>query len=79
MISEAQKTCFFITLVGAIVATLVYVYVIVPNIKPTIANYSPRKPYPTTIIKRSMVNRMPHGLSTSDNRDVFKKESCCGM
>jgi hypothetical protein len=32
----------------------------------------------TQQIKTMMHNKMPHGLSTSDNRNVFK-EGCCGI
>ena len=111
MALEGQQLCFLITFVSAIVATLVYVFLIKPNI----AGYSPAETNcinqsvrkcrnsanvmermkcmreskrvcmqgesytSTSMIKSMMVQKMPHGLSTSDNRNVFKKESCGGM
>ena len=110
MALTGRQTCFILTLIGAIVSTLVYVFIIKPNIT---ANYSPTESncinqsvrkcrntanvmqrmdcmrkskeaclaesYTTTsMIKNAMIQNMPHGLATSDNRDIFK-EGCCGM
>ena len=111
MALSGQQTCFLLSIIGAIVATLVYVFLIKPNMS---AGYSPsesncinqsvrkcrntanvmertkcmrasknacmqgKESYTTTsAIKTMMVNKMPHGLATSDDRNVFK-EGCCG-
>jgi hypothetical protein len=111
MVLSGQQMCFVITIVGAVVATLVYVYLIKPNMS---AGYSPSESncinqsvrkcrnagnvmdrtkcmrsarkkcmqsesYTTTdMIKTMMINKMPHGLATSDNRSMYK-ENCCGL
>lgn len=110
MALSGEQTCFIISIVAAIIATLVYVFLI----KPILSGYSPSESNcinqsvrkcrntanvierakcmqeskeacmqgesytSTATIKTMMVNKMPHGLSTSDDRNVFK-EGCCGM
>lgn len=109
MALSGQQACFLLTFIGAIIATLIYVFLIKPNV----AGYSPTESKcinqsvrkcrntsnvmermkcmrnskkacmgesytSTSMIKNMMVEKMPHGLSTSDNRNVFK-EGCCGM
>jgi hypothetical protein len=41
--------------------------------------YNRRNNYTSTsMIKSMMVNRMPRGLSTNDNRSRYKETMCCG-
>lgn len=88
MIPKKQQICFSVALLTAIATTLIFIYAIKPQLK---SNYISSSSHPpprfrrsnytdsTAKIKKMMVQKMPHGLSTEDNRDRFFRENmCCG-
>lgn len=89
MVSK-EVTCSVVAVVAAIITLIIYIFAIQPNIKSGYRGYDRRRLRgrgrynrrnnytSSSMIKSMMVERMPRGLSTNDNRSRYKENMCCG-